>query len=195
MNATPPEARAEYSRGRADSGVPGAPSLAGSSRLGRSVPGAVLATGLLGAALLIVSEFTDLYKIHVATQRAAISSVTGGSHNTYAFVPIALLAVLLAYGAARERSRVALLALGALGVISLLIALLGDLPDAKSSGLLMRGGHLVTASSNPAPGLYLETLGSIVLILGCGVGLLLGGPPPRRRPARRPRAPRPLSPS
>jgi hypothetical protein len=195
MSATPPEAKAEYSRATADSGVLGAPPRPGSSRLGRSIPGAVLGTGVLGAALLIVSEFTDLYKIHVATQRAAISMVTGGSHNTYAFVPIALLAVLLAYGAAREGSRVALLALGILGVISLLIALLGDLPDAKSSGLLMRGGHLVTASSNPAAGMYFETLGSIVLILGCGLGLLLGGLPPRRRPARRPRAARPVSPS
>src|ERR1700689_1297635 len=100
MSATPPEAKAEYSRGKADSGVLGGPPLPGSSRLGRSIPAAVLATGVLGAALLIVSEFTDLYKIHVATQRAAISSVTGGSHNTYALVPIAILALLLSYGAA-----------------------------------------------------------------------------------------------
>jgi hypothetical protein len=119
--------------------------------------------------------------VHVTTRHAAVDSVTGGAHNSYAFIPIAVLALVLSYGAAREGTRVALLALGVLGVISLLIALVGDLPDAQSSGLLSQGGHLVSASSNPTAGMYLETLGAIVLIIGSGVGLLLGSPQSARR--------------
>jgi hypothetical protein len=194
MNATPPEAGAEYSRAPAVSEAAAPPTAVRPSRLQNSVPAAVLACGVIGAALLVISEFTDLYQIHVTTQRAAISSVTGGSHNTYAFIPIAILALLLAYGAGREGSRPALLALGALGVISLLIALIGDLPNAQSSGLLMEGGHFATASSNPTTGMYLETLGSIVLLLACGLGFFLGGLPPRRPRARRPPARRPRVP-
>jgi TRAP-type uncharacterized transport system fused permease subunit len=111
--------------------------------------------------------------------------VTGGSHNSYAFVPIGVLAALLAFGA-RERTRAALLALVAIGVISLLIALIGDLPDAQASGLLFRGGHLVIAKATPQVGMYLESLGSIALVLAGGLGLLLG-PPPTRPERRRPR--------
>jgi NADH:ubiquinone oxidoreductase subunit 5 (subunit L)/multisubunit Na+/H+ antiporter MnhA subunit len=90
-----------------------------------------------------------------------------------------LLAVLLAYGAARDGSRVAMLALGAIGVLALLIALIGDLPDAQASGLLVRSGHFVTASSSPSVGLYFETLGAVMLLIAAGVGFLLGGPPAR----------------
>jgi hypothetical protein len=134
---------------------------------------------LAGALLLAASEFTNLYSIHIATSRAAIQSLTGGSHNSYALLPIAVLAVLLAYGAARDGSRVAMLALGALGVLALLIALIGDLPDAQASGLLLRSGHFETASSSPSVGLYFETLGAVMLLIAAGVGFLLGGPPAR----------------
>jgi hypothetical protein len=145
---------------------------------------AILLCGFVGAALLAVSEFVHLYEIHIASQHAPVSTVTGGSHNSYALIPIAVLALVLAFGAARDRSRISLLALAALGVTSLLIALLGDLPDAQASGLLMRDGHLVMANASPAVGMYIESLGSIALILAGGLGLLLGprpAPPPRRQ--------------
>jgi hypothetical protein len=177
MSATPPEADIEYSRPRQGSRGPGR----SQSRLLQTIPAAVLACGVVGAVLLIGSEFTNLYQVHVTTRHAAVDSVTGGSHNSYAFIPIAVLALVLSYGAAREGTRVALLAIGALGVISLLIALVGDLPDAEASGLLSQGGHLVSASSNPTAGMYLETLGAVVLIIGSGLGLLLGSPKPARR--------------
>jgi hypothetical protein len=190
MSATPPEAKTEYSR--ATDGSKGASAGAGTphARLTETVPAAVLAFGLVGAVLLLGSEFATLYSIHVTTRRAAVQSVTGGSHNSYAFIPIAILAFVLAYGAAREKSRPALSALAVLGIISLLIALLGDLPDAQSSGLLMEGGHFVSASASPSAGMYLETLGAIVLVISAGIGFLLGPPPPRRRAPRKRRPPR-----
>jgi hypothetical protein len=192
MSATPPEANTEYSRGQQGSSGASAPPRKPISVFAGTVSLAVLACGALGATLLVLSEFTHLYSIHIASQHAPVSSVTGGSHNSYAFVPIGVLAALLAVGGARERTRAPLLALVAIGVISLLIALIGDLPDAQAGGLLFRGGHLVIAKASPEAGMYLESLGSIALVLAGGLGLLLGPPPPRPEP-RRPRAE--LSPS
>jgi hypothetical protein len=179
MSATPPEAKAKYSRAPGDSERRRRPRPESRARIVGGVPAAVLGGGLLGAVLLIAAELAPLYSVHTATRRAALQTVTGGSHNTYALIPIALLGVVLAYGAARDGSRIALLALTVLGVLALLIALLGDLPDSQASGLIHQSGGYVTASSSPSAGLYLETLGAVVLLITCALGFLLGGPPPR----------------
>jgi hypothetical protein len=173
MNATPPEARAEYSRGQ--SGPEGA------SAVFTAAPVAVLLGGLLGALLLLVAELTTLYDVNTAASAGPIKSVGTGSHHAYALVPIALLAMVLIYGAWRQHSRPALLAIGVLGVIALLIALLGDLPDAHTSGLIGNSSRYINASSTPKAGLYLETLGAGLLIVCSGIGLLLGGSAPRER--------------
>jgi hypothetical protein len=141
----------------------------------------VLGSASLAALLLLASEFGQLYSIHTSTQRAALQTVTGHAHNAFAMVPVAVLALALGYGASRDGSRPPLVALGTLGVIALVIALAGDLPDAKASGLVFRGGHYEGASSSPGAGLYLETLGAVLLLISSGVGLLLGGPPGRPR--------------
>jgi len=175
MNATPPEAKPEYSRG------PEAPE--GLARIGSAVPAAVFAGGLLGALLLVVAEFTTLFEVHAASSTVAVKTVSTGSHHTYALIPVAILAVLLAYGTWRHGSRSALVAMGVLGLLVLVLALAADLPDAQASGLLAAGsGHYTAASSTPQAGLYMETLGAGVLIVTAGLGLLLGGPLPRRRP-------------
>lgn len=197
MNATPPEANSEYSRGpeRSERDSPprflaprrrGAASSQGSgAAAGRAFSGAILAGGLLGALLLLVAEFTPLFAVSTSAAGSPVKSVGTGSHHAYAMVPIALLAGVLAYGVWRVGSRPALLSIGLLAVIALLISLLGDLPDAHTSGLITSsGGHYVSASSSPGAGLYLETLGGVVLLITCVCGFLLLGPPPR--PARRP---------
>lgn len=166
MNATPPEAKAEYSRGQAGS--------EGVSAISPALLGAVLLGSLLGALLLIVAEFTTLYDITTAASRGPIKSIGTGSHHAYAMLPIALLAIVLTYGAWRQRSRPALLALGVLGVIALLIALIGDLPDAHTSGLIGNSARYINANSTPRTGLYMETLGAAALILSSGIGVLLG---------------------
>ena len=164
---------------------------AGHSGRGAATAGPVGATifaaGLLGALLLLVAEFTTLFDVHAATSSAAVSTVGTGSHHGYALVPIALLAALLAGAVWARGSRPALLAIGVLGVIALLIALLGDLPDAQASGLIgSTSSHYVTASSTPSAGLYMETLGAVVLVITCVCGFLLLGPPVGRARPRRP---------
>ncbi len=143
---------------------------------GRVLRTAILAGGLLGAGLLVVSEFTALFTVHVSASGAPIKTVRTGAHHSYALIPIGVFAAVLVRGAVRDASRPALIAVGALGVVALLIALLGDLPDAQATGLV---GSSVTrysdAISSPDAGLYLETLGAIILIVASGAGLLLLG--------------------
>src|SRR5947209_1644102 len=108
MNATPPEARPEYSRGpsgsSSGSGRPargsargrGGSAVGGTNVFGRRLRAGLLVGGLLGAALLLVAEFTILFHVSTASDPAPIRSVTTGSHHAYALVPIALLSAALA---------------------------------------------------------------------------------------------------
>jgi hypothetical protein len=177
VNATPPETSSEYSRGLGPSGPP-APDFSAGLRA------AILGGALLGALLLVVAEFTTLFTIHVAGLGApVITSVGTGSHDSYALIPIAALAVLLAWVAVSTGNRWALVALVAVGIAALLIALIGDLPDAQATGTIgsVQKGFK-NASDTPSAGLYLETLGAIVLMIAGGCGLLLGAPGTARGP-------------
>lgn len=184
MDVTRPEAETEYSRAGAGSGGDsgrrgGAP--AGSQR---TIALAVLAGGLAGSGLLVVAEFTALLSVRSGPSAAVIKTVQTGSHNSYALIPIAVLATLLSYGAWRARNPLGLVAVGVLGVAALLIGLLGDLPDAQASGLVGSAStRFASASSSPAIGFYLETLGGVVLLVSAGTGLLSA--PSRARPRRR----------
>jgi hypothetical protein len=137
----------------------------------------LLALTFLGALLLVVAEFTTLFTIHTVGVSTAIKSVTTGSHNSYCMILVAALALLLAWAAASTGNRWALVALLALGIAALLIALVGDLPDAQARGTI---GSVQTgfksASAKPSAGLYLETAGAIVLMIAGGSALLLGAP-------------------
>jgi hypothetical protein len=185
MSATPPEANTEYSRAPGDSR---AGSRSARGRLRGAVTGvlatpgwtrgAVLASGLLGAVILFIAEFTPLFHTRLAASSAPVTTVLTGAHHDYALVPIAALALLLATTAVRDDRRPALLALGALGLVALLIAIVGDLPDAQSRGLVGSSTtHYALASSAPAIGVYLESLGAVLLLLASGLGVLLTGPP------------------
>jgi hypothetical protein len=181
MNAARPEADTEYSRGPGGSGKPFRRSR-GSGREPRTGPPIPIARALLiggaaGSALLVVAEFTPLLHVHSSAGRGVIETVSTGSHNSYALLPVGALAALFTFVIWRTGSRLALLATGCLGLLALLIALLGDLPDARASGLI---GHVATgfaiARATPGTGFYLETLGAIVLLVVAGGGLLLLGP-------------------
>jgi hypothetical protein len=184
MSATPPEANTEYSRGvrvsRRAEFAAGRPLSSMGTVFG--------AAGLLGSVLLFVAEFTTLYSVKVAGQNVvAIQTETAGGHNAYAMVPIAVLGALLSVAAYRTMSRPALLALAVLGVAALLIAVVGDLPDAHAHGLTH---HFQLASNSPGVGLYLETLGGVLLLLAGGLGLtaVRGDREPAAAPSDGPRS-------
>ena len=178
MNASRPEAETEYSRGPE-------PSRAPSGRR-RS---AVIALGLLGAAVLLAAELTPLLRVRtVAAHPRLIRTVQAGPHHCWALVPIAVAAVALSVLAWRSGSRAALAGVGLLGLAALGVALIADLPDAHSTGLVgspVRG--LAEAQAHAAIGLYLETLGAVALLVSAAAGAMLSGSldlAPGRNPPR-----------
>jgi hypothetical protein len=197
MNA-PPEANTEYSRGSGPSSRLGVLHAKASSALSSTGPESAtsartaLALGaLFGALLVLIAQFTALYHLHSATSSQVVKTVATGANHAWAPIPLALAAVALAYVVYRYGSRMALLGLVALGVAMLLIALIGDLPNAHSSGLIgSSAGGYVQATSSPSAGLYMETLGAVVLLLAGGVGFLMLAPTAEPAPpAPSPRAP------
>ena len=186
MSATPPRARIKYSRGYQASEAAEAESAPRPQRpspasiWGTWLSAGIVAGGLLAAVLLLVSEFTTLYTVQVATNGASIDSISTSSHDSFALIPVALVVVVLTLGAGLLGSRLSLLALGALGIVTLLIALVGDLPDAQATGVVAIGMHYASAKSSPSTGLYLETLGAVLLVIVSGSGLLIAGSARRR---------------
>ena len=183
MSATPPRAKIKYSRTpprfrTSGAGPPGAgrtpgerPAWARATHLG------IVAGGLVGAVLLVVSEFTTLYTVHITRSGLNVDAVSTHAHDFYALIPIALLATIMALGAGLLGSRLALLGLAALAIVALGIALIGDLPDAQTTGTVIFAGRYQPATASPSTGFYLETLGAFLLVVVAGCGLLLAGPP------------------
>jgi len=186
MSTSRPEADTEYSRGGAARPASEPRSDGPSGGLVRALTGG----GLLGVLLLVVAEFTPLLHVHTnARGNPVVKTITAGSHHAYALIPIALLAAALILSARRvPQARLAWAAVGALGLVALGIALIGDLPAAHSSGLIGHAGTgYASAVAKAAIGLYLETLGAVALILTGAAGVLLSptpatGPKPRLGP-------------
>jgi hypothetical protein len=176
MNTTQPEADTEYSTPVGGKSPSDDPSTA-TRRLG-------LGLGLAGAGLLLAAEFTPLLRVEtVARHPELIRTVPTGPHHGWALVPIAALAVLITLAAARAGGdrRLPHTLLGLLGLVALGIALLADLPDIHATGLVgAPATGLHNAAARPAIGLYLETLGAVVLMLAGAAGRLLA---PRRTSA------------
>jgi hypothetical protein len=174
MSTARPEADSEYSRGQGpSSGGSGPPPRPSDGRVGL-IRNGILAGALLGAALLLIAEFTPLLHVHTSAPTRGIQSVSTGGHHSYALVPVALLAAVLAFAFWQTRNRQALIATGVLGIVTLFIALLGDLPDAQASGLVGSATtRFAAATATPAIGLYLETLGAVILLVSAAAGLLL----------------------
>jgi hypothetical protein len=134
----------------------------------------IFAVAIVGALLLVAAEFNTLYQVHVSTKLNPIQSVSAGSHNSYAMLPIAALAAAFGYGVWRSGNRLLLLAVGVLGLTALLLALLHDLPDAHAVGLA--DNNSVSATTTPAVALYLETAGAILLLAASGLGFMVVRP-------------------
>jgi hypothetical protein len=160
MSPTAREAKAENSKGIRGLGAGIA------ARLGAA------ALTVAGIVLLIIAEFTPLLRVQTAIGvEIPHTTVQTGSNHSYALLLVALVAAVFAVGALRTGSRPALLAVALLGLVAVGIAVLGDLPDATQAGNLEK--TFEDAKASPLAGLYLETLGAILLLLGAGLGLLI----------------------
>jgi hypothetical protein len=175
MNVSEPEADTEYSRGPVGSEGGERPGAAASATTRIAVAGGAL----VASALLFAAEFLPLFTVRTSARDSVVKTVQGGSHHSYALLPIALLAAGLALNWWRSPRRLPVLALAGavLGVTALVIALGRDLPDAQSHGIERSGATYVSAAASPRAGLYVETAGAIVLLITSAGGFLLGPTP------------------
>ncbi len=178
---TPADARRENASqtGADGSSGSGSPPRFGRGRAGGSPD--VLALALAAGLLMIATEFLLVFSVTVgATSCEATASpdvadfcaTTGGERHSYAFVVLGLFTVAMAWGAAIGRSRPAGAALLIVGAVVVAIALLGDLPDARSEGII--GVRYEAAESSPGLGFWLELAGGALAVVA-GV-LRLGRP-------------------
>jgi hypothetical protein len=124
---------------------------------------------LLGASLLIVAEFLDLYRV----QRGAVlvREQTGGDHHSYALLVAGAAAIVAVLVARSTGAWPPAAAASTLGLLALLVVLFGDLPDANSSGLT---ADARIAEADPAAGLWVELAGAIVTTTaGAALAILL----------------------
>src|SRR3954462_14068917 len=94
----------------------------------------LLALGVAGGLLLIAADFSTLVQIKVIT--VVKESLTGHDQHSWAMAILGLAALPMAWGAARRQARPAMLGLALIGVVALLIALIGDLPDTRETGVI-----------------------------------------------------------
>ena len=187
MIASRPEAEAKYSRGRVALGRFRGRLKGRSESHRRVAQRAFQAVALIGAAALVVAEFTPLYRVQTDVGHHLVRSVSAGSHHSYALLPVAVLAALLGGVPGRSGWPVPA-ALALLGLAALGIALLADLPEVHRAGLVgitcvpPRAEHclgspatgLHDAHTVAGPALYLEALGAIALLAAGVSGLILG---------------------
>jgi hypothetical protein len=171
MSAPPRGTASQYSKGvstlqgafsRLASGIAAHP---------KAVRWGLATLGFAGAALLIVSEFSTVTQVKVITVVLPHSERTGFDQNSGAMLILGLLALPMLVGAALGGSRPAMVAVAALGVIALLIALIGDLPDVTKTGTIFRERY-EDAKAQAQIGFTLEWLGAVLLILSAGLLLL-----------------------
>jgi hypothetical protein len=184
-DSPPREPATEYSR--RDRGSRGATQRALLARWG------VLALGLAGGILLVVSDFTTLFEVTAITTVLPDGARTGGEQHSYAMLVLGVGALMmvglggLALASGVAPARPAMLALAGLGAIALIIALVGDLPAVSSSGLVKDLQERYDEAEGQArTGFWLELVGAALCLVAGGAQLLLGpvrSPQRRRQPA------------
>jgi hypothetical protein len=141
----------------------------------------VTLAGAAAAALLVITEFSTVASVDVASGSCAVindanpeladrCTLSGLERNGGAFFLLAALALLMAWGAGVGDSRPAALALAVVGALVLAWALLVDLPVTDETGAI--GRNFEGASASAGGGLVLELVAG-ALALGAGATRLL----------------------
>lgn len=148
------------------------------------------ALGILGALLLILSEFLTLYTVDASG--AARQHITVSGHHQHAFALAVIgLAVLALTLAGVRRMPAAILARLVLALAAVIIGPVGDGHDVTSTGVLAT--LYETATAHAGNGYRAELVGAVLLLLAGACQLLLtlpargptGRPGPRGRDAGR----------
>jgi hypothetical protein len=140
-----------------------------------------VAVGLAAAVLLVVTEFSSVASVDLASGRCEVihdtdpkladrCDLSGFDRNGGALVLVALLVGAMAWGAGVGGSRPAAIALVAIGLGVLAWALLVDLPVTDETGAL--GSSFEGARGQAGPGLTLELLAGVLAVAAGGLRLL-----------------------
>jgi hypothetical protein len=141
----------------------------------------VTAAGLLAAVLLVVTEFSVVASVDVASGSCEViqdtnpeladrCELSGFERNGGSFILLAVLAGAMAWGAGIGGSRPAAVTLAVVGVAVLAWALLVDLPETNETGALGRNFEGATAAAGP--GLTIELIAGALALLAGAVRLL-----------------------
>lgn len=137
--------------------------------------------GTIAALLLAITEFSTVASVDVAggscelindtdPELADRCTLTGFDRNGGAFLLLAALVLVMAWGAGLGRSRPAAIALAAVGALVIGWALLVDLPVTSETGAI--GMNFEGATAAAGPGLTLELVAG-GLALGAGLAALI----------------------
>jgi hypothetical protein len=150
----------------------------------------VLALATAAAAALVLTELLTVVGVDVGggpacedladPDRRSLCAKSGGEQHGYALVLLGLLAFALGAAADRAGSRPAAFALGVLGLVVILVALIVDLPDTRGEGAI--GPTFTLARSTVGPGFYLELLGAALALAASAVAVKQTAP--SKRPGR-----------
>ena len=133
---------------------------------------AILGLALIGALLMVVSEFMTLRTVKVLTASCSdladpslrgACDTDGGEEHSYALVLLGVVAALMAWGAVVGRSRPAAAALIVIGAAVLAIVLVTDVPDMGETGVL--GERFESADAEAGPGLWMAIAGGAMVAL------------------------------
>jgi hypothetical protein len=141
----------------------------------------VTAAGLLAAVLLVVTEFSTIASVDVASGSCQViqdtnpeladrCELSGFERNGGSFILLAVLAGAMAWGAGMGGSRPAAITLAVVGVAVLAWALLVDLPETNETGVLGRNFEGATAAAGP--GLTIEIVAGALALAAGAVRLL-----------------------
>jgi hypothetical protein len=142
----------------------------------------VTLTALAGAALMAASSFATVVSVQVAGGSCEVLSETdpaladrcvqtGWERHSVVFLLLGVAAAVMA----ALRSRPAAVALAAFGAVALAVALLGDLPASRETGVV--GESFAGANASAGAGLWLELAGGVLVLLA-GLAGLAGRPEP-----------------
>jgi hypothetical protein len=161
---------------RAEGGV--IPALGAALRRGGVAGLIVLVLGVAGAGLMVAAELSTYRTIDVQTAScteladpslAETCKTSGGEQHSWALVPVALLVLLMAWGAGPGRSRPAAIALAVAGLVTLGIAVVGDLPSTDATGAI--GRDFDQARGVAGPTIALEIVGAALVLAAAGLRL------------------------
>jgi hypothetical protein len=141
----------------------------------------VTAAGVVAAVLLVVTEFSVVASVDVASGSCEViqdtnpeladrCELSGFERNGGSFLLLAVLSAVMAWGAGIGGSRPAAIALVVIGVIVLAWALLVDLPETDETGVLGRNFEGATAAAGP--GLTIEIVAGALALAAGAVRLL-----------------------